>query len=238
MIGLDLADLAVDGCTTKAPGGGECAGRSPVDRGTGGMKRSPFSDGAGIPMATVSAPANTSTISCWPRPSTRSRTFSRCPQASPCTSTPDRTTGPAVKYSTNAACTGRSPTAARPPPSRSASGGWSSGPTPGSTTSADSVAVPNAAKPASTATSPRPQPLSLSVRYAGPPGASTAGTPGQDQHASADLLAGALSLDPPTGWGVAGSRSGSGGRGLDVCGASVTSAAPGRGGGGRPRPGR
>src|SRR4051812_36133671 len=59
MIGLDLADLAVDGCTTKAPCGGECAGRSPVDRGKGGMKRSPLSDGAGIPMATVSAPANT-----------------------------------------------------------------------------------------------------------------------------------------------------------------------------------
>jgi hypothetical protein len=59
MIGLDLADLAVDGCTTKAPCGGECAGRSPVDRGKGGMKRSQLTDGAGVPMATVSAPANT-----------------------------------------------------------------------------------------------------------------------------------------------------------------------------------
>jgi transposase len=59
MIGLDLADVAVDGCTTKAPCGGECAGRSPVDRGKGGMKRSQLSDGAGVPMATVSAPANT-----------------------------------------------------------------------------------------------------------------------------------------------------------------------------------
>ena len=28
MIGLDLADVAVDGCLTKAPCGGECAGRS------------------------------------------------------------------------------------------------------------------------------------------------------------------------------------------------------------------
>ena len=59
MIGLDLADLAVDGCTTKAPCGGECAGRSPVDRGEGGVQRSRLSDGAGIPLATVSAPANT-----------------------------------------------------------------------------------------------------------------------------------------------------------------------------------
>jgi transposase len=59
MIGLDLADLAVDGCTTKAPCGGECAGRSPVDRGKGGLKRSQLTDGAGIPIAAVSAPANT-----------------------------------------------------------------------------------------------------------------------------------------------------------------------------------
>lgn len=59
MIGLDLADLAVDGCTTKAVCGGECAGRSPVDRAKGGLKRSQLTDGAGIPIATVSAPANT-----------------------------------------------------------------------------------------------------------------------------------------------------------------------------------
>ncbi len=59
MVGLDLADVAVDGCTTKAPCGGECAGRSPVDRGKGGLKRSQLSDGAGVPVATVSAPANT-----------------------------------------------------------------------------------------------------------------------------------------------------------------------------------
>jgi len=59
MIGLDLADVAVDGCTTKAPCGGACAGRSPVDRGKGGLKRSQLTDGAGIPLATVSAPANT-----------------------------------------------------------------------------------------------------------------------------------------------------------------------------------
>ena len=38
MIGLDLEDLAVDGCLTKAPGGGAVAGRSPVDRGKQGLK--------------------------------------------------------------------------------------------------------------------------------------------------------------------------------------------------------
>ena len=32
IVGLLLDHLAVDGCITKAPGGGECAGPSPVDR--------------------------------------------------------------------------------------------------------------------------------------------------------------------------------------------------------------
>jgi transposase len=59
MIGLDLADLCVDGCTTKAPCGGECAGRSPVDRGKQGLKRSQLTDGAGIPLAAIPAAANT-----------------------------------------------------------------------------------------------------------------------------------------------------------------------------------
>jgi transposase len=58
MIGLDLDDLAVDGCVTKAPGGGEVAGRSPVDRGKQGLKRSVVTDGAGIPLHLVTAGAN------------------------------------------------------------------------------------------------------------------------------------------------------------------------------------
>ena len=58
MIGLELDDLAVDGCVTKAPGGGEAAGRSPVDRGKQGLKRSVATDGRGIPLHLVSAGAN------------------------------------------------------------------------------------------------------------------------------------------------------------------------------------
>jgi transposase len=57
-IGLELADLAVDGCITKAPCGGEKAGRSPVDRGKRGVKRSMAVDARGIPLGTVTAPAN------------------------------------------------------------------------------------------------------------------------------------------------------------------------------------
>ena len=58
MIGLELGDIAVDGCITKAPGGGEVAGRSPVDRGKQGLKRSTVVDANGIPLGTVAAPAN------------------------------------------------------------------------------------------------------------------------------------------------------------------------------------
>ena len=58
MVGLDLDELAVDGCITKAPGGGEVAGRSPVDRGKQGLKRSVVTDARGIPLHLVSAGAN------------------------------------------------------------------------------------------------------------------------------------------------------------------------------------
>ena len=58
LIGLELSEVAVDGCTTKAPCGGEKAGRSPVDRGKRGIKRSMAVDACGIPLGTTTAPAN------------------------------------------------------------------------------------------------------------------------------------------------------------------------------------
>lgn len=57
-IGLDLENLSVDGCIVKAPCGGEVAGRSPVDRGRQGTKRSLMVDGHGIPIGCVVAGAN------------------------------------------------------------------------------------------------------------------------------------------------------------------------------------
>jgi transposase len=58
IVGLDLADLTVDGCITKAPCGGEAAGKSPVDRGKQGTKRSLLVEAAGIPLGCVVAGAN------------------------------------------------------------------------------------------------------------------------------------------------------------------------------------
>jgi transposase len=58
LVGLELADLAVDGCTTKAPRGGQVAGPSPVDRRKQGLKRSVAVEAGGIPLAVLAAPAN------------------------------------------------------------------------------------------------------------------------------------------------------------------------------------
>jgi transposase len=58
IIGLELEDLSVDGCITKAPCGGDKAGPSPVDRRKGGLKRSVATEASGIPLGIVSAGAN------------------------------------------------------------------------------------------------------------------------------------------------------------------------------------
>jgi transposase len=57
-VGLDLENVTVDGCIAKAPCGGESAGKSPVDRGKQGTKRSLLVEAAGIPLGCVIAPAN------------------------------------------------------------------------------------------------------------------------------------------------------------------------------------
>lgn len=58
IVGLDLEQITVDGCIVKAPCGGAAAGKSPVDRGELGTKRSVLTDGSGIPLGCVTAPAN------------------------------------------------------------------------------------------------------------------------------------------------------------------------------------
>ena len=58
IVGLDLSDVTVDGCIVKAPCGGQAAGRSPVDRGKQGTKRSLLVEAAGIPLGCVVAGAH------------------------------------------------------------------------------------------------------------------------------------------------------------------------------------
>jgi hypothetical protein len=58
VVGLVLDAIAVDGWITKAPGGGEVAGPSPVDRRKQGMKRSVLVEGHGSPLRRVLAGAH------------------------------------------------------------------------------------------------------------------------------------------------------------------------------------
>jgi transposase len=58
VVGLDLSDVTVDSQITKAPCGGEAAGKSPVDRGKLGIKWSRLTDGKGIPLGCMVAGAN------------------------------------------------------------------------------------------------------------------------------------------------------------------------------------
>jgi transposase len=58
IVGLDLSNITVDGCIVKAPCGGEAAGRSPVDRGKQGTKRSLLVEASGIPLGCVVAGAH------------------------------------------------------------------------------------------------------------------------------------------------------------------------------------
>jgi transposase len=58
LFGLELDHLAVDGCITEAPCGGQTAGPSPVDRRKQGLKRSVVTDAHGIPLGVVAAAAN------------------------------------------------------------------------------------------------------------------------------------------------------------------------------------
>lgn len=94
IVGLVLDQIAGDGSITKAPGGGEVAGRSPVDRCKQGLKRSGITDGYGIPLGRVPAGANRhdspllaptlDRLDDW-------TTWGRCPSTSPCTWTPATT---------------------------------------------------------------------------------------------------------------------------------------------------
>ncbi|WP_228052232.1 IS5 family transposase [Nodosilinea sp. LEGE 07298] len=56
--GIDWEWTAMDGALVKAPLGGKDTGPNPTDRGKSGSKRSILTDGQGIPLAIVVAPAN------------------------------------------------------------------------------------------------------------------------------------------------------------------------------------
>lgn len=151
IVGLILEDLAIDGCIAKAPGGGQVAGRSPVDRGKPGMKRSVLADGNGIPLGRVLGPRKPS------MPATTRRK-------------------PGPNW-IPAACTAKSRTRARKRRYRPGNAGPSSAPTHGTTISTSSSAATNATKTSSTRSSISPMPSSRSAASSAKHGLSIDGTP-------------------------------------------------------------
>ena len=100
MPGLELAHLAVDGCTTKAPYGSQVAGPSLTDRRKQGLKRSVATDARGIRWLRCRPRPTTATTGCRRRPWTPRRRSPplrsvRCLERSPSTWTPATTTSPA-----------------------------------------------------------------------------------------------------------------------------------------------
>jgi transposase len=92
MHGLQLEHLAVDGCITKAPCGGQTAGPSPVDRRKqGGSARSRLRRPASRWPPCRPRPTS-ATMGCWPPPWTPWRWSGRCPPSQWCTWTPATTT--------------------------------------------------------------------------------------------------------------------------------------------------
>jgi hypothetical protein len=115
-IGLEPSEVAVDCCATKAPCGGEEAGRSPVDRGKRGLKRSVVVDGRGIPLATVTAPANATTRRSWLPHWTSLKRSGWSRRARPSTWTAATTLSPPGRACWSAVSWRRSPARADPRP--------------------------------------------------------------------------------------------------------------------------
>ena len=92
IVGLLLDDIAVDGCITKAPGGGEC--RRPVPGRPAQTGHETVGAGRGLRHPAGPGPgrgATGTTPRCWPPPWTGWTISARCPRRSPCTSTPATT---------------------------------------------------------------------------------------------------------------------------------------------------
>ena len=132
MIGLQLDDLAADGCHTKAPCGGERAGPSPVDRRKGGLKRSLATEAPASRWGSPPPARTGTTPRCWPRPSGRRQASSAAPArpTAPATSTPATTASPpASPRRPRLRRRDRPQGRARPHPGGHA--GWWNAPTPG-----------------------------------------------------------------------------------------------------------
>ena len=85
IIGLDLAEVAVDGSLHKAPCGGEGTGPNPTDRAKTGWKWSVATDTVGIPIGWVADGANRNDSILLEPPWELSPNAACCSTSAPCT---------------------------------------------------------------------------------------------------------------------------------------------------------
>ena len=123
LFGLELEQLAVDSCTTKAPCGGQVAGPSPVDRRKQGLKRSVATEAGGIPLAVVPAPANHRDDGLLAATLDTLTAVGPLPPSRWCTWTPAPTTSPVARSWPSAGWSARSPPVGCRPRSRLVAGG-------------------------------------------------------------------------------------------------------------------
>jgi hypothetical protein len=175
VFGLELEHLAVDGCTTKAPCGGQVAGPSPVDRRKQGLKRSVATEAGGVPLAAVPAPANRRDDGLL------AATLDAVGVVGPL---PPRPTvhldagydyQPCRQVLATRAWWARSRRGASRHRCRPAAGGWSNAPMPGATSTASCAGVASAAGPWSSSGWRWPMPPSCWAGCSAAPGPGTAG---------------------------------------------------------------
>ena len=178
LLGLELTHLAVDGCITKTPCGGQTAGPSPVDRAKQGGKRSVAVEADGIPLGAVAAPANRRDDGLL------AATLQTLGSLGPLPTQPAPTVHLDAGYDWKPCrdelaargLVGRIARRGQPAPSRSAAAGSSNGPTPGRTTTASYAGAPNAVREWSTSGSRSPSPSSPWDGSSAAPGPTTGGT--------------------------------------------------------------
>ena len=194
---MELEQLAVDGCITKAPCGGQTAGPSPVDRRKQGLKRSVAVEASGIPLATLPAPANHRDDGLL------AATLDALEVVGPLPARPvvhldaGYDDQPCRQVLTERGMAGQIAPAGCQPRSRPATAGSSSAPTPGATSTASCAGAPSGVEPLSSSGWRWPMPPSSVADWSAAPGPTTAGTAAPAAAAHDRLLAQALSLG---GW--------------------------------------
>jgi hypothetical protein len=175
LFGLELEHLAVDGCITKAPCGGQVAGPSPVDRRKQKLKRSVATDAGGIPLAAVPAPANRRDDGLLAATLDAIGVVGGLPQRPRCTWMQATTSSRAGRCCMSGAWSARSPPAASQRRSKRAVAGRWSAPMRGATSTASCAGAPSGAGWWWSSGWPWPAPSSSRAGCCAVPGLTTAG---------------------------------------------------------------